>query len=384
MGFRPKGQGRIKGFEQKLITVGFLFVITIIPIWNLLSEDRQFSEQENRMLEQKPALSINNLLSGEFMENYEAYFADQFAGKIGWTTLKAKAEYWQGKREANGVFIGEDSRLLEDFSSDENMLLQNLDYLNGFAKKEGRKVSLMLVPTSIELYKDKLPLFAEAASQKSITEKAEKRLTGDVKVIDPLPSLSAHKEEDIYFKSDHHWTMRGAYYAYAEAAKELGFSPYPIDDFTNEKVSETFLGTYASKVIGFPVRADSIELFEPRFPASYKVSVEDTGEVTHSLFHWESLQQRDQYSLFLSGNHSLLTIHSNVKNGRKLAIIKDSYAHVLIPFLANHYEEIHVLDLRYFHTGVNAYLEENNLQEILFVYNIPNFMADPNLIWLKS
>lgn len=378
-------QHKMKELDRKIIAGGFLSFIFAVGIWNMLDSDQAFSEQENRVLTQKPSLSIKGIVSGKFMNDYEAYLSDQFAGKIGWTTLKAKAEQWQGKHEANGIFMAKDDFLLEKFTGADQAFTQNLQYMKDFSEKnQARRVSLILAPTSVEFYKEKLPLFAEAASQKKALEKAEKQLTDSIQFLDISSSLDSHKQEAIYFKTDHHWTMRGAYYAYVEAAKVLGLEPYSLADFSIKKVSTDFFGTYASKVVGFPVQPDAIEVFQPRFPVNYEVTYGDTGEVTHSLYHWDSLQKSDQYSLFLQGNHSLLTIQSHVKNGRKLAIIKDSYAHAFIPFLANHYEEIHVIDLRYFHSGLNTYLAKNNLTDILFLYNIPNFMVDPNLIWLKS
>jgi len=89
-------------------------------------------------------------------------------------------------------------------------------------------------------------------------------------------------------------------------------------------------------------------------------------------------------SLFLDGNHALVNIKTGVKNGRKLAVIKDSYAHAFIPFLANHFEEIHVLDLRYYHSDVLVYLNDQKVSEVLFLYNVANFTKDPNVIWLSQ
>lgn len=371
--------------ERLFMAGGFIVFIFAVGVWNLLDSDQKFSEEENRVLTQKPVLSVNAILSGEFMSDYETYLSDQFAGKTGWTTLKAKSEQWQGKHETKGIFIAKDRFLLEKFTGENQAFSQNLSYIKDFADKDkARKVSFLLAPTSIEFYKEKLPLFAEVSSQQPVLREAEEFLKGSVNFINVYPTLAAHKQEDIFFRTDHHWTMRGAYYAYVQAAEVLGFKPYGTADFSSKEVSANFLGTYASKAVGFPVRPDAIEVLYPEFPTDYVVKYEDTDEVAHSLYQPESLQKRDQYSFFLGGNHSLLTIHSQVKTGRKLAVIKDSYAHAFLPFLANHYEEVHVIDLRYFHAGLEAYLEKNNLNDILFLYNAPNFMMDANMIWLKS
>ena len=371
--------------EGILIAGGFILFIFTIGIWNIFSPDQDFSELENRMLTKKPTLTAKGIISGKFMSEYEQYLSDQFAGKIGWTALKAKADQWQGKHETNGVFIAKDGFLLDKFVNKDDALIRNLELIHTFSQmNKEHKVTLLLAPTSVEFYKDKLPLFAQAASQKDVLDIIKSQLTKEIKLINPYSALSTHRNEAIYFKTDHHWTMRGAYYAYVEAATSLGFEPYSIADFATKDISTNFLGTYAAKAVGYSIKPDTIEIFLPLFPAQYKVKDESTGDVTDSLYHWASLEKRDQYSVFLNGNHSLLTIKSHVKNGRKLAVLKDSYAHAFIPFLANHYEEIHVIDLRYFHSSLNDYLEKNGLNDVLLLYNIPNFIEDTNLIWLKS
>lgn len=152
--------------------------------------------------------------------------------------------------------------------NEDHALMSNIELVNEFSQKNiDRRVSLLLVPTSVELHQDKLPLYAEVASQKAVLRKVENHLTRNVKFMHVYPSLLAHKDEAIYFKTDHHWTMRGAYYAYEEVAKVLGFEPYSLADFSTKNVSANFLGTYASKVVGFPVQPDTIEVFQPRFPS---------------------------------------------------------------------------------------------------------------------
>lgn len=371
--------------ERIFLTGVFLASLCFVSVWNFATSDQKFSEEENRVLTQKPEWSIGAVLSGKFMRDYETYISDQFAGKVTWTTIKAKTEQWQGKREVNGIYLADDQYLLEKFTGEASAFSQNLTYIKEFAEKNTRQqVSLLLAPTSIEFYQDKLPVFAETASQKKRIEEAESFFGSSVNVIDIHSTMTAHKQEELFFRTDHHWTMKGAYYAYLETAETLGLKPYPLSEFSSETISTNFLGTHASKAVGFPVQPDELDVWYPKFPHHYVVNYLDTGEVSQTLYNSEHLQKRDQYSFFLDGNHSLLTIQSHVKNKRKLVVIKDSYAHVLLPFLANHYEEIHVIDLRYFHTGLEAYLSEQEIQEVLLVYNIPNFMKDSNLIWLKS
>src|SRR5699024_4134040 len=96
-----------------------------------------------------------------------------------------------------------------------------------------------------------------------------------------------------------------------------------------------------------------------------------------------ALNTKDQYRFFLDGNHRIVTIEANAKNDDKLVVIKDSYAHAFVPFLAAHFSEIHVLDLRYFSESVTADIELYSIRDALFLYNIQSFSSDKNLIWLK-
>lgn len=362
------------------VFMGFIF---IIGIGNFLSSDITFSEQENRILAQKPRITSENIFSGKYMVQFEEYVSDQFVGKRDWMAIKAKAEQLLLKKEINGVYIGKDDFLFEKRTSFEEQFVQNLELVSSFSNPE-RSVTLLLAPISAEIYRENLPKFAPSYTPEKITEAIEQNLSSSVQVIDIQQTLLEHKNEPIYYKTDHHWTMRGAYYAYSEAGKTLGYQPYPISEFNVKRVSNDFLGTYASKALGYQLKSDQIEVFTPEFLTSYFVHYKDDQVTSDSLYDWSALEKADKYSLFLNGNHSLLTIQSHVKNGRKLAVIKDSYAHSFIPFLANHFEEIHVMDLRYYHASLNQYLQENELDNILLLYNVSNFASDRNLIWLQS
>nr|WP_275695590.1 DHHW family protein [Fredinandcohnia sp. SECRCQ15] len=299
--------------------------------------------------------------------------------------MKANAETLTLKKENNGVFLGNDGYLLERFERPEEQLQRNIDSLKYFSNKaKNSKAYFLLVPTSVEVYPDKLPLYAELYSQREIITSTDNQLNQSMPLINVTEKLMRKKDEPIYFRTDHHWTMRGAYYAYREVAKAMGFIPYEIDDFNIEEVSADFYGTFYTKANAPRYKPDKIEVFKPRFEVKYDVEYVDEGKSTTALYEPNFLSKRDQYSYFLNGNHSLVKISSTIKNGRKLAVIKDSYAHALIPFLVNHFEEVHVMDLRYYHMNPYKYLADHQINDVLFLYNVANFSKDTNLIWLKQ
>lgn len=367
---------------SRWLTFCFIALIAWLSIFNLFRSDVTFSEQENRYLAQKPTLTFQSVMNGTYMKDFETYVSEQFIGKNIWVTIKANMEKLLFKQETEDVYIGDDDYLFEKFSYPGEKWERNLQFVEEFSK--GRSVHVLLAPTSSAIYKEKLPTFAPIYSQKQLLEDAVEKLHGSVDVIDVFAALEKHKDESIYFRTDHHWTMRGAYYAYVQVAKSLDITPYPIDAFEKTMVSDEFLGTYASKALGYHVQADEVELFTPTFPVQYMMRYNDEEKSQDSLYNWDALQVRDKYRFFLGANEPLVNIQSDVASSRKLAVIKDSYAHVMIPFLANHYSEIHMIDLRYFGVNIQTYLDENDLDEVLILYNIPNFTKDAQLFWLKT
>lgn len=360
-----------------------LFVVFIgsLSILHLFSEDRAFSESENRPLAQMPELTWKRLVSGNFTKDFETYLSDQFAKKELWTGIKASTEKALGKQENNGIYFGKNGYLFERFDKPGKQLSTNIGYINQFSA--GNKY-VMIAPTSIGIYPEKLPKFAYTEAEKHWIDFVQQQLETSVNWIDVYHSLLESKEEPIYFKTDHHWTTHGAYIAYRNAASPLGFSAYGKDDYTVETVSKNFLGTYDAKANDFTVKADRIDMYKPKFDASHTVEFDDGTKTLSSLYAWDFLQKRDQYAFFLNGNHGKVVIRSSVKNGRKLLVVKDSYAHALVPFLANHFEEIHMIDLRYSREKLDSYMEKESIEDVLFIYNIATFAADPNLIWLNQ
>lgn len=369
--------------SKKIFAGIFVSFLGLFFVWNLIGEDVQFSEQENRPLTQKPIFTWDNFVSGKFTAQFEKYISDQFPWKNGWVGLKAKVEKTIGKKENNGVLFGDDGYLLERFTQVGEQLEKNIDHVNTFAKQAGSlKTYLLLAPTATGIYPEKLPRFATSLAQNDLLNQIEQEMGEEIRFMNAYDLLVRHKEEALYFKTDHHWTMRGAYHAYVAAAPKMGYMPLPIDAFTVATVSKAFQGTLYSKASAYDAEPDGIELFIPKEPVQVRVESED-GATSKSLFAMDFLAQKDKYAVFLGGNHSLVKIEATAGTGKRLAVIKDSYAHAFIPFLTNHYDEIHVIDLRYFKLNVQDYMEENGVDEVLFLYNLPNFAEDRNLLWIK-
>ncbi|WP_250160207.1 DHHW family protein [Caloranaerobacter azorensis] len=366
--------------SSKMIVVMFIVFIFGINSLNILTPDREFSEMENRMLSQFPKFSIKNLLSGNFTDKFEKYVADQFVFRDYWVGIKSDLERFLLKTKNNGIFFGKDGYLLEDYKKPGEQLIKNIISINNFADKlPDVQTYLLLAPNSIKIYEDKLPMFADPYDQLKSIEIIKENLNKKINFIDIYKILEKKKEEYIYFKTDHHWTMRGAYYAYQEFAKRVGFKPYSIKDFDLKIVTDSFYGTFYSKANNRHIKPDSIELFIPKFNINYRIDYVDDNKSSNSLYEYSYLGKKDKYAFFLDGNHALIRIKTSLNNGKKLVIFKDSYSHCFIPFLANHYEEIHVIDLRYYKLNIYDYIKEHKIKEVLFLYNVATFSNDVSI-----
>ncbi|NLW16687.1 MAG: hypothetical protein GX033_03420 [Firmicutes bacterium] len=361
------------------LTVVFLLFIVGLSLISLFSPPRLFSPRENRYLAQRPRLTLNNILTGKFMAAYEQFVTDQFPGRDSWVLLKMDVEWLLNKQESSGIYFAQDGYLLERYELDERWLRQNADYISGFAQRTGLPTTLLLAPTAIAIYPEKLPPGAPTDEQQLAWQLVRERLGSGVELIDVWDSLHGHKQEPIYFRTDHHWTMRGAYYAYQALLLQQGKQPLPLSSLKSTIVSSNFYGTHYAKASWRRLQPDEIEVLHP-WPAP-AVSVYYPAEDLRrdSLFVSAYLDQVDQYAYFLGGNHGIMQIKTAANNGRSLLVVKDSYAHCFLPFLTAHYEHIHVLDLRYFSLSVSQYAQEHGCDEALFLFSISQFSQPASL-----
>jgi len=371
------GDDRLHLFN-KILTVILIVFLTSFALLFILLPDQAFSETENRMLQKKPAFSWDNLISGKFGSAVENYVADQFAYRDMWVSLKSAAELILQKKDNNGVYFGREGYLLQKPEKlDAALLAENIDAVNRFAANIPAKVYFLLAPSSVQVLADKLPHFVAPHPVNDQYISTKKLLSPKIKFIDTGPALAAHRQEYIYYKTDHHWTTRGAYYAYREAGPLLDYKPLDINDFTIEQVSSDFYGTLHAKSGHRFILPDVVQLFKPKRNFSCRVEYVNEKKTDQSLYAKEHLLQKDKYAVFLDGNHALVRINVQNQTGRRLLVVKDSYANCLLPFFANHYDEMHVIDLRHFNTSLQGYVKQYGLNEILFVYNALSFAGDP-------
>lgn len=372
----------MKEKTRVIISMGLLLSLSI---GNMVSPKRVFSNKENRYLQEFPKLNFNTIISGKFGKEFEAYTTDQFISRDNWVGLKTIADLSLLKKDNGRVYFGKEDYLFDvDKEIDEEQLKKNIEAINIFLDKMNKHnipVTSLLVPSKSTVLNHKLPLYAPVVDESYIVDKLESYFNRKMKLINLVKTLSEKSNEEIYYKTDHHWTTEGAFYAYKYYMEAIGVNPLKKEDFTIKKVSQEFWGTNYRKANFYLGNPDDIYIYEPKENVNYNITVNNKEEA-HSLYDESYLNKTDKYSYFLGGDKSLIEIETSMKNKKTILVIKDSFANSFIPFLTNHYEKIIVIDPRYFNMSIEELVKEKEVDEVLLLFNVQNFAKEKALLVL--
>lgn len=371
----------------------FLCMLNGAAVCSFLSPIRDFSDMENRALFQKPKLTEKAVLSGNYQKKYEKYLSDQIFFRDTWVGIYANMQRILGKREINGVYLGKNGYLIEKYSEDDFDLEQEnanegllADFLNTCMDVYGDShVSCLFIPSKIEILQKKMPDFAEQYSSEDIVKEVKKRLKSDARVSSLLETLRDHEDEYIFYRTDHHWTTLGAYYAY-EAYKKMCKEKVPkLSEYTCENVYDDFLGTTYNKAHVY-TKPDEVAVFHKN-DEKKKIQIdENNGELFSDSFYFRDAAEKgfDRYQLFFSKNTGKIEVNTDEKNGKTLLVVKDSFANCFVPFLADDYEKIIMIDNRYRKIGIETvFLEYPEITDVLVLFNTEKFRKDTHLSSLR-
>lgn len=357
----------------------------LLVVLNFIIPTKSFSEQENRYMAKFPKFTFENLVSGKYSEELNDYINDYFVFRNAWLKTKSFTELALGKKENNGVYIGKNGFLFEKFEFGEEELKNvksTLKSMNNLTNKIDIPIYFALVPNSIYINSDKLPDNVEVDNQEEIIDKIYENTQNTIN-IDTVDILKENKENYIYFKTDHHFTSDGAYLVYLKFCEKANISPVTLENYERKCISEEFLGTFDSKAQIPNQEKDKIYVYMNDNNRTVKSAIYDNKE-TNKIYNEEYLSKKDKYSYFLNGNNSKVAIKTNIQNGKKLLLIKDSYSHIMAQFLCQNFEELHFIDPRYYTGNLNDYIEENNITDILFLYNVSTFVEDKGIVSLEN
>ncbi len=365
----------------RLIGIFFSILVLFFILTFSFNINHNFSENENRYLQSFPSFSWDSFTSGKYIKQLENFITDHFSFRDFFMGIKSEVEILLGKTKINSVFLGSDEYLLEDYNLPTNTE-RFINVLNSFyLRNKHINNNLMLVPTSISINSSKLPLFASYYSQfETIDEIYQNISFASIDVRDTL--LEHNNIYPMYYRLDHHWTTYAAYYAYVSYCEANSLSYLSINDYLITEVTDDFNGTLYSKTNIYNYQPDSIYLFTPKTQTDIKVEYVKGEEVitSDSMYVYSYLETKDKYSFFLDNNVPLIKITNNKNNNnKKLLVIKDSYANSLIPFLTYNYQEIHVIDPRYYKNSITEYIKTYEITDSLFLYNMNTLDTDTGI-----
>ena len=212
--------------------------------------------------------------------------------------------------------------------------------------------------------------------EKLVIDHALSLLPSQVRPVHAYEKLAQHTSEYVYFNTDHHWTGLGAYYAYTAFAEAAHITPLPLSALTKKEIPH-FLGTLYHRTLS-PVlksKGDTVEYYKVPVHTGVKFYAAGSRQGQPTQLYAEYARGAGAYGVFLGGDYPMLKITSDVKNGRKIVVIKDSYGNAFAPYLASHYEEVYVLDYRHFNGNIKTLIQEEGIQELLFAHNSYVFLS---------
>ncbi len=369
--------------------VVFLIFVYGMALWFLFSPKTDYSSSEKRYLQKFPDTNVEKVLSGDFGSEFETFFADQFPQRNTWVGLNAYTALAEGNNGASGVYNCKNGYLINKPVSTDNNLDKNVGAVVDFAKTIDAPTTVMLVPSTGYIADDVLPTFHDKYNDdediSKISSTLSKEKIGFVDLRERFKSEYKNGSQ-LYYKTDHHWTTKGAYTGYQELCKALGITP--IDDSTLKKDSyPDFYGTTYSSSGFWLTPPDNIEIWSNPKNSDKNISVKITEgsnvKTSGSMYFTDHLKEDDKYPVFIDGNHALTEItNTNAKNGTIL-LIKDSFSHSLAPFLAENYSKVVLVDLRYYKESVSQLVSTYNPEQVVVLYGIDNLATDTDIVWLK-
>lgn len=370
----------LKGNPDGRTILVFLLLLGGLAVGTFFSSGKVYSERENRYLAKRPAWSFSSMLDGSFMEELEDWLADHAAGKDGLFFLKTETERLEGRILLGGVYF-RDGRYWQHYEPDGDGLERTLQTWESYADAAGQDtdVYFLPVPLNSEIYPERLPAGAAEEKQGETFSEIFRRMEGKACVVDCRDRLREKKGEYLYFRTDHHWTMEGAYLSAAEFLSAAGKEIRPRAEFQEEILNEGFYGTLYAKAPAFTAEADElVHIFRPDVTCEVRLGGE---EVLDGYLVREKQESRDPYGVFFGGNYGFLTIvrtsgdetfsvFGGEAGAERLLVIKDSYANCLLPFLIPYYEEIDVIDPRYYMRSIPERIRTGGYSAVLVIQEV--------------
>ncbi len=380
-------------------------------IASLAMKKQTVSVMENRKLAAFPNYSDSLFWSGKYFKQIDEYyadnfplrnnwisFADKFKRSIGFNSSEIKMYDPNNDAEANEktdtaknetinngplpndsatgevkkkVFVFK-NRAFEMFGGGEAMGKSYADVINSYNKILGSDIQVynLIIPVALEFEITEKYAKLQKPNRPAI-ENIYNSLDSNIKKVWAIDEIRKHRTEYIYFNTDHHWTSLGAYYAYRAFCQTAGLTPVSLDTIAS-KTKPSFLGSLyrLTKDPGLQSNPDSVRYYLFKDSMNFYIGSNTIGYWVKSKMYGEGASGSNSYSVFLQGDLPTVKMETRHKNGRKIAIVKESYGNAFAPFLINNYEKVIVVDQRYYTGDFIAMLKAEGINELLFINNI--------------
>lgn len=233
----------------------------------------------------------------------------------------------------------------------------------------------IVVPTSVGItFPDNKTSKVNSTNQKKSIHSIYKKMNRQVKTVSLYDTLMSHRKEYIYFRTDHHWTSKGAYYAYRQFCEAKGIQGHELSDYHQEGFG-SFLGSfYLDTDHNKSLRRDNVKAY---FPVDHKKMTMTYHDQNGGKYKSSVIANGKKYSLqlkycaFLAGDNPYTVIHNKkIKDGSGCVVVKESYGNAFVPYLADHYEKIYVIDYRYWKGSISSLAKQRKVQDVIFINNI--------------
>lgn len=376
----------MSGIRKRKICVflGLLFLLCIVlfSAADFVKKDRAYSNTEERVLAQVPQYSTEKLLDGTLAGQIEDYLKDQFALRPFWSKIRTSFLRLMGQKESDNVYIGSDGYLLEENQIQAGSCYQdNIKAIKQFCKKySDLSCHMLIAPNGAEIMKSKLPSGAVDSSQRVWMNELQEMMDEQLTWINVSETLREHSAEELYYRTDNRWTTLGAYYAFQTAMDALEIKSEYMVEYKKYAVTEEFTGNLAARSGFKRSKKEKIYIYVPtnddtKYVAEYK----DDDLKSASLYSSKALGTKKKYDVFLNGSQSEIRIRTTSSDERRLLVLKNDYANCFVPFLTPYYREIVVIDPALWNGDLTELIDEENITDVLFLYDMNGFMKDQSL-----
>ena len=369
-------------FTDKIKIALFAGIVAVFFIIGLLFFLRPtVSETEKRELTKFPTFTVESFASGEWTSQVSLWFADTFPIRETMINVNFALKNLYGIRDEQ---ISEEAYVKNDtayqyYAFNKTESDRYVKFINQFKASVGKDVTVydLVAPLHYQIATNKDELMSKNPSADNGKDQIQymySKLSSDIKTVDAFTQIEAHNDEYLYYRTDHHWTARGAYYAYVAFCQAKGITPTPLSNYERLQFNG-FLGTlYADngKPADMAANPDYVEAFVPN--GTNKIAVtEQSGKVTNYQIVNEQTDTWYQaagskYNCFIAGDNPISEIHNiKISDGSSIVVIKESYGNAFIPFLVDSYEYIYVIDYRYWSGNLADFVIENEIKDVLFL-----------------